>query len=127
MLLEVALAYQQLPYQRLAIRHIKIRLNPHAAHQFPSFVLYLLRYAFEQRRIFLLHPFAVLRRGLRINRIRIFIQQLQRAGESAAYHVDRLRLGPQPGCVDMRIACQVRGQLPKRILQRTQCSLRFLQ
>ena len=114
-LLVPPLAHQQLPHQALAVGHVQIRLNPHAAHHLPAPFLDALRNLRIHLGILLRQPLVVLRGRLRIGVLRILIHQLQRGPEGPLDHIHRLRPRPQPRGIDVRVAREMeRGPLQQR-------------
>ena len=110
-LLEISLAHQNLPHQRLAIGHVEIGLNPHPADHFPAAFLHPLFDLGKQVGILLLHPLIGSRRRHGELEIGILPHQIEHAAERIANHLHRLRPRPQPGHVDMRIAHRLDGEL----------------
>ena len=126
-LLVPALAHQNLPHQRLAVRHIQVRLNPHAAHNLPAAFFDALRDLVVQRRILLRHPLVVGRSRLRVSVAEILVHQLQRRAKGAVHHVHGFGPRPQPRRVNVRVAVEQKRGLLQQRPQRLKLALRRLQ
>ncbi len=111
MLLVPALADQQLADDGLAVGHVEVRLDPHAAHDLPAAFLDALLDLRVHVGIFVGQPLVVLRGGLGVGVIGIFVHQLEGGAEGAADHVDGFGSGPEPGGVDVGVAGEVKGGL----------------
>ena len=119
-LLEVALADQNLPHQRFAVRHVQVGLDPHAADDLPSAFFHALLNLLEKVRIFLLHPFIGARRRHRELEVRILAHQIEHALERVAHDFDGLGPGPEPRHVNVRIADDANVELLQPGLERFQ-------
>ena len=122
--LEVSLADQYLPRQRLARRHVEVGLNPHPTYDLPAALFNSLFNLMEHVGILLFHPFISAGRGHRELEIGIFAHQVQNAAKSVADDLDGFRPGPQPSHVDMRIANRANRESFEPWVQHLQLGLR---
>ena len=103
-LLEVALAVDDLADDALAGRQVHVRLDPHPADRHPLPVGDLVDDAGEQLRLALGDPRVLLRLRAREPVVGLGVHQRDRRGERAAALAHRLAERPQPRRVDVRVA-----------------------
>ena len=104
LLLEVALADEQLANEGLTAGEVEVRLNPHATDDLPAAFLDALLDLLVHLGVLVGHPLAVLRGGLGEGVVGVLVHQLQGGCEGALDDIDGLGLGPEPGGVDVRVA-----------------------
>ncbi len=101
---EEALAGDELTGHRLPARHVRVRLDPHAADGDELAAVHGGGDPGEQLGVVLLHPGVLLGRGAGEAEVRVGLGQLQDVGEGAGALADGLAHRPQPGAVDVGVA-----------------------
>ena len=106
-LLEIALAVEQLADEGLAGRHVGVGLDPHGADRLPLAAGDLLLDAREERRIVLLEEGVELRRRLVEAEVRVAVHQRRAMVEKVRRALRRVSAErPEPGEIDMGVAGQ---------------------
>ena len=111
LLLEVALADEELADEGFAVGEVEVGLDPHAADDLPAALFDALADLVVHLGIFFGDPGGVLRGGLGVGVAGILVHELQGGGEGALDDVDGFGAGPEPGGVDVGVAGEVDGGL----------------
>ena len=107
---EEPLAGDELAGHGLGAGHVRVRLDPHAAHRHEAPGGDVAPDAGEQLRVAVLQPGELLGRGGGEGEVRIALQQCADGGEGARHLADGLPHGPQPGGVDVGVAGGENGE-----------------
>ncbi len=101
---EEPLALHELADERLAARHVRVRLDPHAADWHEPALGDALAEALEELRVVLLQPRVLLRAGGGEHEVGILVHEREHVREGPGDLAARLAHGPEPGGVDVRVA-----------------------
>ncbi len=124
---EGRLADEQLANERFAVGHVEVGLDPHAADDLPTALGEALLDLGIQGWIFVGHPLVVLRGGLGVGVVRIFVHQLGGGAKSALDDVDGFGPWPEPRGVDVGVAGEVKCPLLEQRLEGFQLRVRGLE
>ena len=102
--LEVSLAVEELAHEGLAGGDLAVRLDPRASHRLPPALRDPLLYPPEQPGVVVLDPTVQLGRGLVEDEVLVAVHEAEDAGERAPRLPPRLRDGPEPREVQVRVA-----------------------
>ncbi|MCU1252333.1 MAG: hypothetical protein JWQ49_5362, partial [Edaphobacter sp.] len=104
LLLEVALADEELANEGFAVGEVEVGLDPHAAYDLPAAFFDALANLVVHLGIFFGNPCRVLRGGLAEGVAGVLVHELQGGGEGALDDVYGFGARPEPGGVDVGVA-----------------------
>ena len=107
LLVEVALADEELADEGFAVGEVEVGLDPHAADDLPATLFDALADLVVHLRIFFGYPGGVLGGGLGVGVAGVLVHELERGGEGALDYVDGFAARPEPGGVDVGVASEV--------------------
>ena len=106
---EIPLGVQRLPKEGFAGGGVHVRLDPHTAHNPPASLRHPPADLFEHGGIVFLHPLIVAGAGTGKDKIRCFVQAIQRRTEGGHGLVITVSPLPKPDGVQMGVADHVHG------------------
>jgi len=104
------LAVEQLAHQRLAARHVGVRLHPHGALDLPPALGVARLHLVVEARIVVLHPLIELGLARAEDVVGVPLHHPQRRSEGAGALSDRLTNRPQPGQIHVRVTDSADGE-----------------